>query len=92
MELMSVYTISPGCVTEAVSRFLAGKATPGPGIKMLGRWHKSDASGGYALFESDNPAAAYEFSIYWSDVLDLHSNVVIEDAEAGPAMAKAYGK
>jgi len=28
----------------------------------------------------------------WADVLDIHSSLVIEDAEAGPIMAKIFRK
>lgn len=92
MKMMSTYSIRPGCVPEAAKRFLSGKGTPPAGIKILGRWHKTDGSGGYTLFESDNPALLFEFAASWSDVLDNHSNVVIEDAEAGAALARIYGK
>jgi Protein of unknown function (DUF3303) len=92
MIVMSTYTIRPGCVPEAVSRFLSGKATPTTGLKILGRWHKTDSSGGYTLFETDSPVALFEFAASWSDVIESHSSVVIEDAEAGPALAKIYGK
>jgi Protein of unknown function (DUF3303) len=92
MIVMSTYAIRPGCVPEAVGRFLSGKATPPSGVKILGRWHKSDFSGGYALFETDNPTAIFEFAAYWGDVVESHSNVVIEDAEAAAALAKIYGK
>jgi Protein of unknown function (DUF3303) len=92
MLVMSSYSIRSGCVPEAANRFLSGKATPPAGIKILGRWHKTDASGGYTLFETDNPATLYEFAASWADVLETHSNLVIEDAEAAPALAKIYGK
>ncbi len=92
MKMMSIYTIRPGQIHEAAQRFLAGKDSPQPGIKVLGRWHKSDASGGYSLFESDNPALLYEFAASWSDVLETHSTVVIDDAEAGPVLGRVFGK
>ncbi|HEX4038581.1 MAG TPA: DUF3303 family protein [Acidobacteriaceae bacterium] len=92
MKVMSTYSIRPGCVPEAAKRFLAGKATPPAGVKILGRWHKTDASGGYTLFETNNPAALYAFAASWIDVLDNHSTTVIEDSEAGPALATIYGK
>ncbi|HEX4287180.1 MAG TPA: DUF3303 family protein, partial [Terracidiphilus sp.] len=72
------------------NRFLAGQGQPPAGIKMLGRWHKTDSSGGYVLYETDSPTALFEFSASWADVLEIHSNVVIEDAEAGPALAKVF--
>ena len=92
MKVMSTYSIRPGCVPEAVGRFLGGKATPPAGVKILGRWHKTDASGGYTLFETDDPAKLFEFAAAWSDVLENHTNVVIEDAEAGPVLGRVYGK
>jgi hypothetical protein len=90
MKFISVYSIPPGCLKEAASRFLKGEATPPAGIKLLGRWHRSDASGGYSLFEADSPAVMYEFAATWADVLDLHSNMVLDDSEAGPVLAKVF--
>jgi len=90
MRFMSTYAIRPGCNKEAVSRFLAGQANPPAGMKILGRWHKTDASGGYTLSECDDPAVVFEFAAAWSDVLETHSNVVIEDAEAGRVLAKVF--
>jgi Protein of unknown function (DUF3303) len=90
MKVMSTYSIRPGCTKEATGRFLAGQANPPAGVKIVGRWHKTDASGGYTLMESDNPAAMFEFAASWSDVLELHSNLVLEDAEAGPVLAKIF--
>ena len=92
MIVMSTYKIHPGCVPEAVSRFLSGKATPTSGIKILGRWHKTDLSGGYSLFETNDPAALYEFAASWAEVLEMDSTIVIEDADAATALAKIYGK
>jgi len=92
MKFISTYSVRPGCWQEAASRFLAGKAQPSAGAKLLGRWHKTDGSGGVSLIETDDPAAAYAFSLEWSDVLEMHTQPVVEDAEAGPALAKRYGK
>jgi hypothetical protein len=92
MKIFSSYTIRPGCVAEAAKRFLAGSATPPAGLKLLGRWHKTDGSGGYSLFEADNLATVYEFSVTWADVLEIHDHVVVEDSEIGPALAKVFGK
>jgi hypothetical protein len=91
MKTILTWSVRPGAVKEAVSRFLAGQAAPEPGVKMLGRWHKVDMSGGVALYESDNPVALYTGAARWADVLELHSSIVIEDAEAGPVMAQVFG-
>jgi hypothetical protein len=90
MKFMSTWAIRPGATKEAVARFLAGQGTPPPGVKLLGRWHKADGSGGYTLTESDNPAALYESAVAWADVLEIHGGAVVEDADAGPILAKLY--
>ncbi len=92
MKFISSYTFRTGCQPEAAKRFLDGKANPPAGLKLLGRWHKTDGTGGYSLLESDNPTAMYEFSIYWADLLEIHSTAVVDDSEAGPVLAKLFGK
>ncbi|MGA7523514.1 MAG: DUF3303 family protein [Acidobacteriaceae bacterium] len=92
MKVISMFSIRPGCMPEAVQRFLGGKATPPAGMKVLGRWHKTDGSGGYGLYETDDPAKLYEYAASWGDVLEIHSNVVIEDAEAGAVLGRMFGK
>jgi hypothetical protein len=92
MKFLSTWSIRPGCLREAVDRFLAGQAQPLDGVKLLGRWHKSDISGGFSLSETDNPSALYEFAAMWVDMLEIQTAVVIEDAEAAPIMAKLFKK
>ena len=92
MKFMSTYSIRPGCMPEAAKRFLSGKAVPPAGVKLLGRYHKIDGSGGFTLSETDDPAKLYEFAASWGDVLEVHSHVVIEDADAGPVLGRVFGK
>lgn len=83
---------SAGCTQEALSRFMSGKGNPSAGLKMLSRWHNTDWSGGFALYETDNPSLLYENSAAWADVLEIHGNTVLEDAEVGPVLARVFGK
>lgn len=92
MKFMSTWSAKPGALREAVGRFLAGLGTPPAGVTLLGRWHNADCSGGFSLSESDNPAALYESAGVWADLMDLKIVPVIEDAEAGPILAKVFGK
>jgi Protein of unknown function (DUF3303) len=62
------------------------------GAKLLGRWHNADGSGGFSLVETDNPSALYENSAVWTDVLEIHSHSVVDDAEVAPLLAKVFGK
>jgi hypothetical protein len=92
MKFLSTYNARPGCLPEVMKRFLSGQAQPMEGITLLGRWHKTDMSGGFSLSETDDPALLYEFALKWADVLEIHSSLVIEDAQAAPVIAKVFGK
>jgi hypothetical protein len=92
MKFMTTWSAKPETLREAVGRFLAGQGMPAAGVTLLGRWHSADLSGGFSLFESDNPVAIYETSAVWADLLDMKIVPVVEDAEAGPILAKVLGK
>lgn len=90
MKFMAIWSVRPGCWPETAQRFLSGKGQPPAGVKLLGRWHKADLSGGCTLTETDDAAAAYAFAAEWADILDLQIHPVVEDAEAGPTLAARY--
>jgi hypothetical protein len=92
MKFMLTYTVRPGCRPEAINRFLTTQGAPPPGVTLLGRWHNTDNSGGFALYESNDPVALFEGSATWADVLETHSHSVIEDREAAGVFAKLSGK
>lgn len=92
MKFMSTWALLPGTVQEAVDRFLAGEAAPAEGVTLLGRWHNVDCSGGFSLYETDNAAALHQGAAKWADVLEINTSLVIEDAEAGPNLAKVFKK
>ena len=92
MKILSTYSVRPGCIKEAAHRFLAGKGLHVEGAKFVGRWHKSDASGGIAIYEVENPAVFARNALEWSDVLEVTHTPVLDDAEAGASMASIFGK
>jgi hypothetical protein len=91
MKVMSTWNFKDGVIEEAAERFLSGQASPEPGVTLLGRWHSVDLSGGFVLYETDDPAALYAGSLKWSDLLDIQTTLVVEDATAGAALAKKFG-
>jgi hypothetical protein len=91
MKFMTTWAAQPGALDECVQRFLAGQAAPQEGVTLLGRWHNVDCSGGFSLYETDNPVQLYKGAVGWADLMDLTTVAVIEDAEAGPVLA-ARGK
>lgn len=92
MKFMTTWTVVPGSVPAAVDRFLAGEGAPVAGVTLLDRWHRADCSGGFALYETDNPAALFEGAAKWGDVLVLHTVLVVGDADAGAAFKKVFKK
>ena len=92
MKIISTWTVRHGALKEAVERFLATQGKPAEGVTLLGRWHKTDCSGGFSLFESDDPKALYESTAVWADLLEIENSLVIEDADAGPLLAKVFAK
>ncbi|KAA6458704.1 DUF3303 domain-containing protein [Acidobacteria bacterium AB60] len=92
MKFMLTYSVRPGCRPDAINRFLTTQGAPPAGVKLLGRWHNTDSSGGFALFETDDPVALFEGSAMWADVLDLNSHSVVEDPDAAAVFVKLQGK
>jgi Protein of unknown function (DUF3303) len=85
MKYMVVYTIVPGTFQAAVDRFLKTGGLPPAPAKMLGRWHGL-GSQGFALGQSKDPAAVYQWVGQWADVLEMQVTAVIEDAAAARAL------
>jgi hypothetical protein len=92
MKFMSTWSLLPGSVKSAAEQFLAGAGQPAEGVKLLGRWHSVDCSGGFALYETDNAAALHLGAAKWADLLEINTVAVIEDGEAGPNLAATFKK
>ncbi len=90
MKVMSTWSLKPGATREAVHRFLAGEAAPREGVTLHDRWHSVDISVGFSLYETNNSAALYEGAARWAEFLDIRTYLVVEDAEAGAAMARVF--
>lgn len=92
MKFMTTWSFPTGTIPEAAVRFLAGEATPPEGVKLLGRWHNTDCSGGFVLVECNDPVALYADAVKWADLLELNTVPVIEDGDAGPVLASRFKK
>lgn len=93
MKFMTTYSFRDAdALSEAAAKFLAGEGAPEPGTTLLGRWHSVDLSIGFALYETNDPAALYRGALKWSEELEINTVPVIEDADAGAALAARYKK
>ncbi|WJR81280.1 DUF3303 family protein [Bradyrhizobium sp. NP1] len=86
MKYISHWKLPQGTVNAAIKRFLETGGSPPEGVKMLGRWHGMNGEG-FAISESSDPKAMYQWYAQWIDVLDLKVTPCVEDAEAGPILA-----
>jgi len=92
MKFMSTWSVRPGKMAEVIAKFLSTGAPAPSGVKVIGRWHRSDLSGGFTLSEADDPKALYESAAEWADLIDIHTSLVVEDADAGAVLGKLFKK
>ncbi|MGA2726840.1 MAG: DUF3303 family protein [Terracidiphilus sp.] len=91
MKVLSSWSVRPGRVKEAVGRFLAGEGAPPEGVKLLGRWHRTDGSSAFAVYETDNPVLLFEAAAKWAEVLDVQHVPVLDDGEIAPVLMRFFG-
>ena len=83
MTFMTTYKISPAHRNAAQQRFKQGGGLPPKGVKMIGRRHKADGSGGFALCETDDAVALAKWIQEWSDLLEFEIFPVLDDNQIG---------
>jgi Domain of unknown function (DUF3303) len=81
MKFIMTYEWKPDTKTrsEGIERFRKTGGQPPKGARLLGRWTRADFGGGYELIETDDPQALAEFSLMWSDLMQLNIVPVLED-------------
>ena len=78
---------------EGIKRFLKTGGQPPKGAKLLGRWTRADFGGGFDLIETDDPQTLAEFSLQWSDLMELKITPVLEDEQlAGVLQRSGFNK
>ena len=65
---------------EAIARFKKTKGEPPKGVKLLGRVTRLDFSKVYVLVESQDAAALAQYAFEWSDLMEVHTVPVMDDA------------
>ena len=86
MKYIISWTVPQATFNAAVARFLETGGAPPKGVTMLGRWHGMNGQG-FAISESTDAKAMYQWVAQWSDVLSLTVTPCVEDADAGAVMA-----
>jgi hypothetical protein len=92
MKFMVTWRTRPGHYKAAVEQFLKTGGHPPKGVKTAGRWHVPGSVLGWHLLEGDDLTAVAEHVAQWGETLDLEVHAVIEDAAAGEASSRVFGK
>ena len=92
MKFIVVWRGVPGKYKAAVEQFLKTGGPAPSGARTVGRWHVPGSVLGWHLLEADDMTAVAEHVAEWGDLLELEVYPVIEDAEAGEAAKRVYGK
>ncbi len=92
MKVMVVWKTVPGKYKTALEQFLKTGGPVPAGAKTLGRWHVPGSILGWHLIEAKDLTSVAQHTAEWADVLEMEIYPVIEDAEAGAAAKKVYGK
>jgi hypothetical protein len=85
---MVTWKVAPAHMPPTVARFLETGGMPPKGVKMLGRWHGVGL--GFALAESKDGKALFEWMAQWSDQLELAVHPVVEDREGAAVLRRVY--
>jgi hypothetical protein len=76
---MITYSLEPKNRNAAQERFKKTGGGPGPGAKMLGRWHSAGGNHGWVLAESSDSVAIGKWMQEWTDVLTFSITPVNND-------------
>jgi hypothetical protein len=71
-----------------LKRFQAWK--PPAGFSFQGHWATADGMGGMFIAEADSPAAAFEATATFADLLEFHVVPVLDIMEAVPINARVF--
>lgn len=73
---------------EAIRRFKEFGGRPPAGVRIVARWIQADFMGGVVVLECDDARSLTEFSLTWSDVMNLKIVPVVEDQELVEVLAR----
>jgi hypothetical protein len=81
MLFMISYSFAPSDRDVAQARFKKTGGGPGPGAKMLGRWHDLGGHRGFVLAESNDGIAIGKWMQEWTDLLEFEVTPVNTDED-----------
>ena len=96
MLYMVSWSIAPENRDEVIRRFAASATDPDyalpEGLTQVARYHDVPGLQGVQILESDDPAKVMEWSLLWTDLLEISAVPVVEDEQAGAMAANALAR
>ncbi len=90
MKFIVSWQLPSSTYNDAVARFLESGGMPPEGVTLVGRWHGMNGTG-FAVAESDNPKALYEYQAQWQDLMPIQVTPCLEDEDAGAVLGALKG-
>lgn len=72
---------------SVIDRFKTGGGLPPAGVKMIGRWHRTDGSGAVVIAESSDAVQLARWAREWADVISLETVPVVTDEDMAAVLA-----
>jgi hypothetical protein len=89
MKFIVSWSLPPDTFRAAVARFLKGGGVTPAGVTLIGRWHGMSGTG-FAVVETSDAKALYEWIAEWSEFLPMQTTPLVEDADAGAVLGTLY--
>lgn len=88
MLFYASWRITPDVRDRVLERFIKMRGAPRDGVRIIGRWHRTDGTGGFLICEADSMQPMAEFSYEWGDLLFVEILPVVDDDGLMAILAK----
>lgn len=85
------WTHSPTARDATIKKFVETGGMPPEGATMLSRYHNVDGTDGFAIVESDSPAALADYALDWNGMIQINITPLIDDETISGILGKKFG-
>ena len=85
------WTHSPTARDATIKKFMETGGMPPDGETMLSRYHNVDGTGGFAIVESDSPAALADYALDWNGMIQINITPLMDDETISGVLGKKFG-
>ena len=82
---------SPTARDATIKKFMETGGMPPEGATMLSRYHNVDGTGGFAIVESDSPAALADYALDWNGMIQINITPLMDDETISSVLSKKFG-